>query len=114
MSSYTPPSWLRNQHIQTLWPPLFRRQRPLSTRRERVDLPDSDFLDLDWFAENNDPEQPLVVLFHGLTGSSQSQYILGMQAALAAQQTRHHMVVYESTAHDHGIVGNGHGTRSGK
>ncbi len=83
MSIYRPPVWLRNAHVQTLWPPLGRRHPRLATRRERIRLPDLDFLDLDWYLEKTDPTLPLVVLFHGLTGSSTSQYIVGMQSALA-------------------------------
>ncbi len=86
--TFQPAPWLRNAHLQTMWAPLFRKTPVLHRQRERLELPDSDFLDLDWNIADNgnnavDTEsRPLVVLFHGLTGSSNSAYILGMQQAL--------------------------------
>ena len=44
---------------------------------------DSDFIDIDWCGENQ--QSPLVVLLHGLTGSSNSKYIIGLQAELLKQ-----------------------------
>ncbi len=88
---FQPAPWLRNAHLQTLWAPLFRKAPALYRQRERLILPDNDFLDLDWCHESFDkgsesPDQrPLVALFHGLTGSSSSTYILGMQHALERQ-----------------------------
>lgn len=52
-------------------------------RRERVDTPDGDFLDLDW--NQCDPDQlpgTLVVIFHGLTGSSNSSYARSLMQSL--------------------------------
>lgn len=72
--------WLPGAHLQTLWQPLFRKCPVIKVRRERIDTPDGDFLDIDWHAEHN---QPLVLLLHGLTGSTRSPYIIGMQSALA-------------------------------
>jgi len=84
---FQPPPWLRNAHLQTVWAPLFRKSPVLQRQRERLELPDGDFLDLDWDNGLNAGQEvsdslPLVVLFHGLTGSSNSAYILGMQLAL--------------------------------
>jgi len=46
-----------------------RPGRPL--RRERLELPDGDFLDLDW---NANTSGPIVLILHGLEGSSRSHY----------------------------------------
>lgn len=78
---YTPPWWLPGGNLQTIWPALYARRTngaPPSYRRERWSTPDGDFLDLDWLA-SPDPapaqaERPLLVLFHGLEGSSRSHY----------------------------------------
>jgi predicted alpha/beta-fold hydrolase len=53
-------------------------------RRERWELPDGDFIDLDWLdgAGNAAPDAPLVVLFHGLEGDSHSVYARYLMAAL--------------------------------
>lgn len=73
--------WCRNAHLQTLWPHLFRlRPRP-RYRRERVELPDGDFLDLDWLGPTE--ADTLVVILHGLEGSSSSHYIRALAHALA-------------------------------
>ncbi len=71
--------WLKNPHLQTLYPALIRRTPALTLRRERLITPDHDFIDLDWYGEDY---QPLVILLHGLAGSSQSSYIVGLQLSL--------------------------------
>ncbi|MBT9495657.1 MAG: alpha/beta hydrolase [Paucibacter sp.] len=74
---YQAPRWLPGGQAQTIWPALFARHTggpALSFRRERWDTPDGDFVDVDWLdspAESS-LERPLLVLFHGLEGSSQS------------------------------------------
>jgi len=81
---FSPAPGLGNPHLQTLWGPLWRKKTVLERQRERLWLEDGDFLDLDWFGPH-DATVPLVLLLHGLTGSSNSPYIVGMQQALAAQ-----------------------------
>jgi predicted alpha/beta-fold hydrolase len=56
------------------------KPRPPSYRRERWTTPDGDFIDLDWV--DAPPGTPLVVLFHGLEGSSASHYAASLMAAL--------------------------------
>ena len=84
-STFTPSWWLPGPHLQTLWSALFRRIPKLEIERERVTTDDGDFLDLDWFGPK---DQPLVVLLHGLSGSSKSSYIRGMQHTLATHGWR--------------------------
>ncbi|HDZ55527.1 MAG TPA: hydrolase [Pseudomonas xinjiangensis] len=74
--------WLPGAHLQTLFGPLLRRSPVLQRQRERLTLADGDFLDLDWYGSPN-AGHPCVILLHGLTGSSNSLYILGQQQALA-------------------------------
>lgn len=80
--AYRAPAWLRGGHAQTLWPVL-RRPAPPAYRRERWETPDGDFIDVDWLAAADGA--PLVVLFHGLEGSSSSHYAAGLMRALAAR-----------------------------
>lgn len=76
-SPFKPAWWLRNGHLQTLYPAFFRRNRPLpSIRRERLTTSDGDFLDVDYCGTG---EGALIILLHGLTGSSRSGYIVGLQ-----------------------------------
>jgi len=82
MHSYRAPAWLPGGHAQTIWPSLFARAHdgpPLRFRRERWDTPDADFVDVDFLAAERTvaadaPEPPLLVLFHGLEGSSNGPY----------------------------------------
>ena len=77
---YAAPWWLPGGNLQTIWPALFARRgfgpRP-RFRRERWTTPDGDFVDLDWLEDAADASgdaRPLLVLFHGLEGSSRSHY----------------------------------------
>ncbi len=74
---YTAPAWLPGGNLQTIWPALFgRRTRgaPVAYRRERWTTPDGDFVDVDWADHPAAADRPLLVLFHGLEGSSRSHY----------------------------------------
>ncbi|NMG36759.1 hydrolase [Azoarcus sp. TTM-91] len=82
---YRAPWWLPGPHLQTIWP-LTRKGIAPPYRRERWNTPDGDFIDLDWL--DGPADAPLVVLFHGLEGSSQSHYAIGLMRALAAQGWR--------------------------
>ena len=75
MQQYRAPRWLIGGNAQTIWPALFakRHHGPAPVfRRERLTTPDADFIDVDWLGE--DTAAPLLVLFHGLEGSSASHY----------------------------------------
>jgi predicted alpha/beta-fold hydrolase len=77
MDDFRAPRWLVGGNAQTIWAALFARRhrgaRPLF-RRERWTTPDGDFIDVDW--QGDDADAPLLVLFHGLEGSSSSHYAL--------------------------------------
>jgi hypothetical protein len=62
--------------VQTIWGPLFRRHR-IRWRRERVATSDGDFVDLDW-ADSARTGAPLLLVLHGLEGSSGSHYVVGL------------------------------------
>ena len=76
--NYVAPLWLPGGHLQTIWPAL-RGDREAAGRapyrRERWTTPDGDFIELDWLA--SPPGRPLLVLFHGLEGSSARHYAHG-------------------------------------
>lgn len=78
-SNYRAPALLRGGHLQTIHPALFRRVPQTTTRRERLELPDGDFLDLDWAS---DGRERLAILSHGLEADSKAHYIQGMAGAL--------------------------------
>lgn len=77
------PTWLPGGHLQTIVPFLRKGALPIY-RRERMETPDGDFIDLDWLDEGRareDPDAPLLVLFHGLEGSSASHYARSLMRA---------------------------------
>ncbi|OHC64173.1 MAG: alpha/beta hydrolase [Pseudomonadales bacterium RIFCSPLOWO2_02_FULL_63_210] len=82
--TFKPAWWLPGPHLQTLWNSLCRKPPQLHRRRERLWLEDGDFLDLDWHGPHS-AEAPLVLVLHGLTGSSSSHYVLGLQQALTTR-----------------------------
>ncbi|MDJ0667231.1 MAG: alpha/beta fold hydrolase [Desulfobacterales bacterium] len=75
-STYRSPPLIGNGHLQTILPSLLRRVNGVTYRRERIATPDDDFLDLDWSSPS--PHSRLVVLCHGLEGSTAAAYMKGM------------------------------------
>jgi predicted alpha/beta-fold hydrolase len=80
--NYCPPAWLPGGHLQTIYPALGIRAPTVLYRRERWDAQDGDFVDVDFV--DGVEGTPLVVLFHGLEGSSSSHYAKAMMARVAA------------------------------
>ncbi len=88
-SPFKPASWLKNAHLQSVWPALVSRGSGIFRHRERVITPDNDFLDLDWCqADQCQPHNPLVIIMHGLAGSSSSAYVTGLQSSLQSLDWR--------------------------
>jgi hypothetical protein len=97
-TSYRAPAWLPGGHAQTVYAALLAPRPRVRYRRERWDTPDGDFIELDRVV-NPALEQrrinlmepatvPLVVLFHGLEGSSHSHYALALMAEVSRRGWR--------------------------
>ena len=71
-----PPRLQVGGHLQTIVPNVLRRVEPVAFRRERFELPDGDFLDLDHSYPHN--HGGLLVIGHGLEGSADRPYVRGM------------------------------------
>ncbi|MHB0975537.1 MAG: YheT family hydrolase [Thiobacillus sp.] len=82
-TAYRAPAWLPGGHLQTLYTSLFIHVPPVAYRRERLELPDGDFLDFDWV--DGVAEAPVVVLFHGLEGNADSHYARDLMALVRAR-----------------------------
>ncbi|HET8761623.1 MAG TPA: hydrolase [Nitrospiria bacterium] len=83
--AFQPPWWLRNRHAQTIWRRVAGSTPRVDYRRERVDTPDGDFIDLDWLdGPTSDRDTPLLVVLHGLEGSSRAKYVLGLLSIASA------------------------------
>ncbi len=73
--NYIAPYWLPGGNLQTIWPALYAQRVAgvqVRYRRERWTAPDGDFVDVDWL--DTPTAETLLVLFHGLEGSSRSHY----------------------------------------
>lgn len=85
VAPFRPAWWCRGAHLQTLWPNRIRRRPDVALVRERFELPDGDFLDVDWTPGAGGP---IVLILHGLQGSSRSIYARGLLRAMAARGWR--------------------------
>jgi uncharacterized protein len=77
-STYHPPVLFSNPHVQTVFPSVFRKVAGVHYRRERIETPDNDFLDLD---RSTVGAKRLVIVLHGLEGDSGRAYVQGMVKA---------------------------------
>lgn len=74
-TTFTPLSGFANRHSQTLAAAAFGRIHPFTFIRQQLTLPDGDFVDLDWTRlPEAQSDTPIVIIFHGLEGSSHSHY----------------------------------------
>ncbi len=79
MHAYKAPFWLPDGHSQSIYPSLFRRVPLTHSHSERLELPDGDFLDVDWHLRKGElHEKPLLIVSHGLEGDSRRHYITGL------------------------------------
>ena len=89
MHDFRAPRWLPGGHAQTIWPALYGRRfdgpAPAFVR-ERWTTPDADFVDVDWLGKAS--ADTLLVLFHGLEGSSRSHYAQAFAAEAARRGWR--------------------------
>ncbi|MGH8281735.1 MAG: hydrolase [Gammaproteobacteria bacterium] len=70
-SDFKPSLLLRNRHAQTIFPNIIYPRMRVAVRRERLELPDGDFIDVDWTTGKTGP---IVIVLHGLEGSIKSHY----------------------------------------
>lgn len=88
MDGYRAPWWLPGGNAQTLWAALYAQRHfgPAPRwQRTRWDTPDGDFIDVDLSTHTVPPGAPLLVLFHGLEGSSASQYAVAFADFAASE-----------------------------
>src|SRR5437763_14867890 len=86
MERFEPVLWLRGSHAQTVFGPLFRPPPHVAVHRERWELSDGDFVDVDRM--DGSASAPLLVVLHGLEGSSSSHYVRGLLAQARARGWR--------------------------
>lgn len=75
-STYKPPFWAKKSFTSTVFSGLARRVKGVVQTRERIELDDGDFIDVDWSCAEN-PSDRVIILLHGLEGNAQRPYITG-------------------------------------
>lgn len=79
--TFSPTWWAGSSLLQTAVPAMLRsRQELMSFKREMLDCQDGGAVSLDWFedspsAELNSESSPIALIFPGLIGDSQSEYL---------------------------------------
>ncbi|MBI3333466.1 MAG: alpha/beta fold hydrolase [Candidatus Omnitrophica bacterium] len=76
---FRPAWWCRGANQQTVLGALFRPVPPVKLERQRWETPDGDFIDVDWLS--GPPGAPILIVLHGLEGSSRSKYVVSLLAA---------------------------------
>ncbi|MFK7971754.1 MAG: YheT family hydrolase [Bacteroidia bacterium] len=77
-SPYSRPWYMPHHHIETIYPNRFRPTPKLPYVRQRLELADGDFMDLDWLKRG---KKRLSIIIHGLEGDSNRPYVRGMASA---------------------------------
>ena len=81
--------WLTNRHWQTMFPSLPWVSLPNPPlRRELLELPDGDVTAIDWVIAEHEESAPLLIILHGLEGSSDSSYARMLLAVAASRGWR--------------------------
>ena len=75
-STYKPPFWAKKSFVSTLFSGLARKVKGVEQTRERITLPDTDFIDLDW-SYAKEKSTKVIILLHGLEGHAQRPYLTG-------------------------------------
>jgi predicted alpha/beta-fold hydrolase len=75
-STYKPPFWAKKGLVSTVYSGLVRKVEGVEHTRDRITLPDSDFIDLDW-SYAIEKSNKAIILLHGLEGHAQRPYITG-------------------------------------
>jgi len=80
-SEFKPGALWGNRHVQTIVPNVLFPRSKVELRRERLELPDGDFIDMDWTTGTSGP---IVIVLHGLEGSMRSRYACAIMREIHA------------------------------
>src|SRR5690349_23892362 len=100
MPEFTPPWWLRNAHVQTVFGRIVRPRRLVELERETIETPDGDELVLDHLPAAGHEPTAHFILLHGLEGSSNSVYMQGLLSAIAQRGKSATAINFRSCARD--------------
>jgi predicted alpha/beta-fold hydrolase len=96
-SHYKTPYFFRNGHISTAFSGLIRTVNGVLQTRERITLPDGDFLDLDW---SSSPEKTdkVIIMLHGLEGDAKDPICWEQQNYLMIIFLMQYVLILEGVA----------------
>ena len=94
-SLYNPPLLFKNGHFSTIYSGLFRKVLGVNQQRERILLPDGDFLDLDWSYSKSQTNK-VAIIVHGLEGNAQELIYWGVQNYLIYLIMIAALLIYEA------------------
>jgi hypothetical protein len=80
-SNYIPSFPFKNGHFSTIYSAKLRPSPSLIQQRERIQLADGDFMDIDW-SFSKKYSQKVAILLHGLEGNAQRTYMKGQAKIL--------------------------------
>jgi predicted alpha/beta-fold hydrolase len=83
---YAPARWLFGPNLMTIYGPLLRVGPRVPVARERWELSDGDFVDVDRLA--GPAGAPLLLVLHGLEGSSSAHYVRGLLSQARSRRWR--------------------------
>ncbi|NGP75300.1 alpha/beta fold hydrolase [Balneolaceae bacterium YR4-1] len=78
--AFRSPSWCMNGHVHTIACSFLDGVHPPYQKRVEITTPDDDFLEIDVIDQEND--NPVIALFHGLEGSTERYYMTELAADL--------------------------------
>lgn len=96
-SEFKPAWWLKGGHLQTIYPTLTRKKIKLAIKNERLELPDTDFIDLSWVGTRS---QQIVLVLHGLGGSIASPYVQGILKAITLEGWQGVLMHFRGCSHE--------------
>lgn len=82
-SNFSVSSLFKDAHFSTIYSAKIRRVTGVDQKRERFELPDKDFIDVDWTYSTSQKSKKAALLFHGLEGDAQRPYMLGTAKILS-------------------------------
>ncbi|MFD1094659.1 YheT family hydrolase [Salegentibacter chungangensis] len=77
-ATYQPKGIFKSADVNTVYAATLRKVDLPAYKRERIEISDGDFLDLDWSFTSQGRSKKVVILLHGLAGSAERPYMKGM------------------------------------
>lgn len=76
-TTYEPPAIFKNYHVSTVYAAVIRKA-PVQQQRQRLELSDGDFIDIDWSYSKKGKSDKVLLVLHGLEGSAKRPYVTGL------------------------------------